>query len=124
MLQLDVLAAGHLPIIFAMFFTLMLSSTYVFAVWHGDVDPVFPYISSSGDHRPESCFFGMMLNLCSFMTMLIVHLRSFHVQYFDPKIINDCTSLLRIMPKLLLKTRPCLIACAVLEVRKLEGLSF
>uniref|UniRef100_A0A914RTT8 CWH43-like N-terminal domain-containing protein n=1 Tax=Parascaris equorum TaxID=6256 RepID=A0A914RTT8_PAREQ len=37
-------------------------STYVFAVWRGDVDPVFPYISAEGDHRPESCFFSMMLN--------------------------------------------------------------
>lgn len=45
------------------------------AVWQGDVDPVFPYISSSGDHRPESCFFSMMLNLCSFLIMLIIYLR-------------------------------------------------
>ncbi|VDM50273.1 unnamed protein product [Toxocara canis] len=38
-------------------------STYVFAVWRGDIDPVFPYISAEGDRRPESCFFSMMLNL-------------------------------------------------------------
>ncbi|VDK75712.1 unnamed protein product [Litomosoides sigmodontis] len=75
MLQLGFLAAGHLPIFFAMFFTLMLSASYVLAVWQGDVDPVFPYISSSGDHRPESCFFSMMLNLCSFLIMLIIYLR-------------------------------------------------
>uniref|UniRef100_A0A915PM41 CWH43-like N-terminal domain-containing protein n=1 Tax=Setaria digitata TaxID=48799 RepID=A0A915PM41_9BILA len=73
--ELGPLAAGHLPVIFAMLFTLMLSASYIVAVWQGDVDPVFPYISSSGDHRPESCFFSMMLNLCSFMIMLIIYLR-------------------------------------------------
>ncbi|OZC10833.1 hypothetical protein X798_02256 [Onchocerca flexuosa] len=75
MLQLGLLAAGHLPIFFAIFFTLMLSTSYVLAVWHGDIDPVFPYISYSGDHRPESCIFSMMLNLCSFLIMLIIYLR-------------------------------------------------
>ncbi|KAM3727059.1 DNA damage-regulated autophagy modulator protein [Dirofilaria immitis] len=75
MLQLGLLAAGHLPIFFAIFFTLMLSASYVLAVWHGDIDPVFPYISYSGDHRPESCIFSMMLNLCSFLIMLIIYLR-------------------------------------------------
>uniref|UniRef100_A0A914ZEG8 DNA damage-regulated autophagy modulator protein 1 n=1 Tax=Parascaris univalens TaxID=6257 RepID=A0A914ZEG8_PARUN len=75
MLQLGDLGAGHLPVFFAIIFTLTLGSTYVFAVWRGDVDPVFPYISAEGDHRPESCFFSMMLNLSSFLSMLIIYLR-------------------------------------------------
>lgn len=50
-------------------------TTYCFAVWYGDVDPVFPYISASGDRRPVSCFFSMMVNLCSALSMLIIYLR-------------------------------------------------
>ncbi|VDM98629.1 unnamed protein product [Thelazia callipaeda] len=75
MLQLGLLAAGHLPVVFVIIFTLMLSISYTLAVWQGDIDPIFPYISSSGDNRPESCFFSMMLNLCSFIIMLVIHLR-------------------------------------------------
>lgn len=69
------LGAGHLPVVFAIVFTLMLGCTYTFSVWRGDVDPVFPYISASGDSRPESCVFSMMLNLCSFISILVVYLR-------------------------------------------------
>ncbi|VDK42676.1 unnamed protein product [Anisakis simplex] len=75
MLQLGNLGAGHLPVFLAMLGTLMLGSTYVVAVYRGDVDPLFPYISAEGDRRPESCLFSMMLNLSSFLTMLIIYLR-------------------------------------------------
>uniref|UniRef100_A0A915DPA4 CWH43-like N-terminal domain-containing protein n=1 Tax=Ditylenchus dipsaci TaxID=166011 RepID=A0A915DPA4_9BILA len=53
----------------------MLGFTYSFSVWRGDVDPVFPYISAAGDNRPEACMFSMFLNICSFLSMLIVYLR-------------------------------------------------
>ncbi|KAL3095332.1 hypothetical protein niasHS_007431 [Heterodera schachtii] len=69
------LGAGHLPILFAVCFATMLGCTYVFSVWRGDVDPVFPYISASGDLRPESCIFSMLLNICSFFSMLLIILR-------------------------------------------------
>jgi hypothetical protein len=69
------LGAGHLPIVFAIVFTAMLGMTYVFAVWRGDVDPVFPYISASGNTRPESCVFSTFLNISSFLSMLIICLR-------------------------------------------------
>ncbi|KAI6216031.1 hypothetical protein M3Y94_00455600 [Aphelenchoides besseyi] len=69
------LGAGHLPVIFTIIFTFMLGTTYCFAVWRGDVDPVFPYISASGDHRPESCMFSMFLNICAFLSVLIINLR-------------------------------------------------
>uniref|UniRef100_A0A0N5ADD3 DNA damage-regulated autophagy modulator protein 2 n=1 Tax=Syphacia muris TaxID=451379 RepID=A0A0N5ADD3_9BILA len=75
MLQLGILRAGHIPVVFAICFTLVLGITYVVSVWRGDVDPVFPYISAAADHRPESCLFSMMLNFCSALSMLIIYLR-------------------------------------------------
>ncbi|KAI1731977.1 frag1/DRAM/Sfk1 family domain-containing protein [Ditylenchus destructor] len=75
LLQLGQLGAAHLPIAFAIVFTAMLGFTYTFSVWRGDVDPVFPYISASGDNRPESCVFSMLLNICSALSMLVVFLR-------------------------------------------------
>uniref|UniRef100_A0A1I7XXX6 DNA damage-regulated autophagy modulator protein 2 n=1 Tax=Steinernema glaseri TaxID=37863 RepID=A0A1I7XXX6_9BILA len=75
MLQCGKLGAGHIPVVFGILFTFMLGTTYVFAVWHRDVDPVFPYISSSGDQRPESCIFSLLLNFCAFLIALIIYLR-------------------------------------------------
>ncbi|CAK5083163.1 unnamed protein product [Meloidogyne enterolobii] len=69
------IGAGHLPVLFSINFVAMLVITYSFSVWRGDVDPVFPYISASGDSRPESCIFSMFLNVCAFFIELIVILR-------------------------------------------------
>ncbi|KAF6771028.1 hypothetical protein AHF37_10576 [Paragonimus kellicotti] len=33
----------------------------------GDVSILFPYISDLGTMAPESCVFGQLLNLCSFL---------------------------------------------------------
>ncbi|CAJ0584161.1 unnamed protein product, partial [Mesorhabditis spiculigera] len=75
MLQLGRLGAGHLPVFFAIVFITNLGATYVSAVYHGDVDPVFPYISAAGNNRPESCFFSLLLNLSSFLSMIVIYLR-------------------------------------------------
>uniref|UniRef100_A0A7E4VEM6 DNA damage-regulated autophagy modulator protein 2 n=1 Tax=Panagrellus redivivus TaxID=6233 RepID=A0A7E4VEM6_PANRE len=69
------LGAGHLPVVFSVVFVAMLGTTYCFSVYRGDVDPVFPYISATGSNRPESCLFGLLLNLCSFLSALLVYLR-------------------------------------------------
>uniref|UniRef100_A0A914LZS8 CWH43-like N-terminal domain-containing protein n=1 Tax=Meloidogyne incognita TaxID=6306 RepID=A0A914LZS8_MELIC len=75
LLQMGRIGAGHLPVLFSINFVAMLVITYSFSVWRGDVDPVFPYISASGDSRPESCIFSMFLNVCAFFIELIVILR-------------------------------------------------
>uniref|UniRef100_A0A183CBA9 DNA damage-regulated autophagy modulator protein 2 n=1 Tax=Globodera pallida TaxID=36090 RepID=A0A183CBA9_GLOPA len=74
-LQMKRLGAGHLPVFFAICFVTMLGCTYAVSVWRGDIDPVFPYISASGDARPESCIFSMMLSVCSFFSVLLIILR-------------------------------------------------
>ncbi|PAV75476.1 hypothetical protein WR25_16229 [Diploscapter pachys] len=75
MLQCGILGAGHLPVIFAIVFFFNLGCTYLMAVFHDDVEPVFPYISASGDHRPESCFFSLLLNITSCLSMLVIYIR-------------------------------------------------
>lgn len=75
LLQMGRIGAGHLPVLFSINIVAMLVITYAFSVWRGDVDPVFPYISTSGDSRPESCIFSMFLNICAFFIALIVILR-------------------------------------------------
>jgi len=40
-----------------------------------DVDPFFPYISSDGAKTPESCFFGLFMNLSAIISLIIVFLR-------------------------------------------------
>ncbi|VDM74653.1 unnamed protein product, partial [Strongylus vulgaris] len=50
-------------------------ATYILAVLRNDVEPIFPYLSAAGDHRPESCVFGLLLNLSSFISLAIIYLR-------------------------------------------------
>ncbi|EYC35706.1 hypothetical protein Y032_0997g3342 [Ancylostoma ceylanicum] len=75
MLQCGVLGAAHLPILFGVLFSINLGTTYILAVVKSDVEPIFPYVSAAGDHRPESCVFGLLLNLSSVVSLAIIYLR-------------------------------------------------
>lgn len=75
MLQCGILGAAHLPILFGILFSINLGSTYIFAVINSDVEAIFPYVSAAGDHRPESCLFGLLLNVCTFLLMMVIYLR-------------------------------------------------
>ncbi|EGT40584.1 hypothetical protein CAEBREN_07666 [Caenorhabditis brenneri] len=48
---------------------------YALAVIRGDVDPIFPYISSAADKRPESCIFAMGTNISSFLVLFMIYVR-------------------------------------------------
>ncbi|GMT36773.1 hypothetical protein PFISCL1PPCAC_28070, partial [Pristionchus fissidentatus] len=69
------LYAGHLPIIFAIIFTINLGTTYCFAVANHHVDSIFPYVSAAGNNQPESCIFSFLLNLCAVFSIMIVCMR-------------------------------------------------
>ncbi|GMT05840.1 hypothetical protein PENTCL1PPCAC_28014, partial [Pristionchus entomophagus] len=69
------LYAGHLPIIFAVLFTINLGTTYCFAVANGHVDSIFPYVSAAGNNQPESCIFSFLLNLSAVFSIMIVCMR-------------------------------------------------
>ncbi|GMR61690.1 hypothetical protein PMAYCL1PPCAC_31885, partial [Pristionchus mayeri] len=69
------LYAGHLPIIFAILFTVNLGTTYCFAVYNQHVDSIFPYVSAAGNNQPESCIFSFLLNLSAVFSIMIVCMR-------------------------------------------------
>ena len=61
------MGAGHWPVLVAIVMALNLGLTYVVSVTRNDVDPYFPYISATGTRRPESCLFGLLMNLTAFL---------------------------------------------------------
>ena len=54
---------AFLPIFFIIWTYLTFTISYMVAVFRGDIDPAFPYISDTGARRPESSVFGQMLNI-------------------------------------------------------------
>ncbi|KAJ1359312.1 hypothetical protein KIN20_018005 [Parelaphostrongylus tenuis] len=75
MLQCGILGAAHLPIVLGILFTINLVTTYIMAVLRSDVEAIFPYVSATADHRPESCFFSLLLNICAILLMVVMYLR-------------------------------------------------
>lgn len=57
--------------------------TYLIAVKLGHVEADFPYISDTGTHSPESCIFGQLLNITSFLIAITVYVRfkQIHIYY-------------------------------------------
>ncbi|CAI5454887.1 unnamed protein product [Caenorhabditis angaria] len=66
---------AHLPIIFAIVFTLQVFATYTLALLNGNIDPFLPYLSSAGDLRPQSCVFGLFTNICAMLSWVIIFMR-------------------------------------------------
>jgi len=69
------LGAGHFPVVLVFMMVVTLTSTYILAVYRGDVDAYFPYISDAGSKRPESCVFGLLLNMAAFLGIIIMYIR-------------------------------------------------
>lgn len=49
--------------------------TYAWSVGLGHVEPDFPYISATGTYPPESCFFGLILNIIAILLLVTVWVR-------------------------------------------------
>ncbi|XP_075886187.1 DNA damage-regulated autophagy modulator protein 1 [Nelusetta ayraudi] len=54
--------------------------SYLIAIFRGDVDIVFPYISDTGATPPESCVFGLMTFITSFAASATIYTRYKFVQ--------------------------------------------
>ena len=54
---------AFLPIFTVTWTYLTFATSYMIAVFRGDVDADLPYISDTGARRPESSVFGIMLNI-------------------------------------------------------------
>ncbi|XP_032893827.1 DNA damage-regulated autophagy modulator protein 1 [Amblyraja radiata] len=49
--------------------------TFIIAVERRDVDPFIPFISDTGTTPPESCVFGLMINISSFLGAITIYIR-------------------------------------------------
>ncbi|XP_063912128.1 DNA damage-regulated autophagy modulator protein 2-like [Zophobas morio] len=74
-----------LPIICAVWFYVTFILTYIISVYRKDVTPLFPYISDTGTWSPESCIFGIMLNIGALIQALIMYIRYRQVQFVMTK---------------------------------------
>jgi len=67
---------SHLiPLAAAVLFPSTFLLTYVWAVYLGHTDPVWPYISDTGALPPESCVFGQLLNIGALLLWLTFYIR-------------------------------------------------
>ncbi|CEF69237.1 Frag1/DRAM/Sfk1 family-containing protein [Strongyloides ratti] len=74
-LRMGRIGAAHIPISFGILLSATLGITYCLSVYNHDVDYWLPYISSSGDARPESCIFSFLLNISAVLCLLNLYLR-------------------------------------------------
>ncbi|CAB01861.1 Aa_trans domain-containing protein [Caenorhabditis elegans] len=72
---LSKLGFGPLPVLIALIFFVQSFFVYTIAVLKHDVDPIFPYLSSAADKRPQSCIFAIGANISSVLLALVVFVR-------------------------------------------------
>ncbi|XP_007233756.2 DNA damage-regulated autophagy modulator protein 1 [Astyanax mexicanus] len=58
---------------------------YVIALYRGDIDLIFPYISDTGDKPPESCIFGFMSTITAFAGCATTYARYKFVERLNEK---------------------------------------
>jgi len=56
--------------------------SYGIAVSRNDVQRIWPFISDTGAHPPESCIFGQLLNMSAALMMVSLYLRHRHIMAF------------------------------------------
>ncbi len=78
------LNSGHLPVVVALLAAATFGGTYTMAVYRHDVDPLLPYISATGNERPESCIFSQLLNLTAMFGVCACVSRARGVQHCSP----------------------------------------
>ncbi|CAD5216558.1 unnamed protein product [Bursaphelenchus xylophilus] len=69
---------GVFPVLSAMLSILAAVAGYVMAVYYGHEDPYVSFITDSGSLSPESCIFGILLNLAAFfffLTTIFIHVQ-------------------------------------------------
>ncbi|XP_076447624.1 DNA damage-regulated autophagy modulator protein 1-like [Babylonia areolata] len=67
---------GHvLPVLQIIILPIGFSITYTWSVLLGHVEPGFPYISDTGTFPPESCVFGLLLDLYATVLAVTIYLR-------------------------------------------------
>ncbi|KAK7102312.1 DNA damage-regulated autophagy modulator protein 1-like [Littorina saxatilis] len=74
---------GHvLPVLQLVLLPICCTATYVWSVLLGHVEAGFPYISDTGTYPPESCLFGLLLDIYATVTAISVYLRWQQIRTF------------------------------------------
>ncbi|XP_052798851.1 DNA damage-regulated autophagy modulator protein 2-like [Mya arenaria] len=66
---------SYLPLCLVLLSAATFITTYIIAVYNGDVSPNFQYISETGTKPPESCIFSQFLNICAALCLCTVYVR-------------------------------------------------
>ncbi|XP_054280629.1 DNA damage-regulated autophagy modulator protein 1-like [Macrosteles quadrilineatus] len=72
-----------LPLAIAVWMPLSFGITYILAVSAGHVYPWLPSISATGTSPPESCWFGLFVNLSTFLLLFAGYIRHAQVREYS-----------------------------------------
>ncbi|XP_075967739.1 DNA damage-regulated autophagy modulator protein 1 [Anarhichas minor] len=66
--------------------------SYLIALFRGDVDIIFPYISDTGAKPPESCIFGLMtfISACAGTATIYARYKFVEKLSVDTRVMNPC----------------------------------
>lgn len=69
-----------LPICFVFILVVSLVTSFTIAVCDSDITPWFPAISDTATETPESNIFGQLVNIASFVGLMVVYVRYLQVK--------------------------------------------
>ena len=69
-----------LPICFVVILVVSLATSFTIAVYDSDITPWFPAISDTATETPESNIFGQLVNIASFIGLIVVYVRYLQVK--------------------------------------------
>ncbi|XP_072034511.1 DNA damage-regulated autophagy modulator protein 1-like [Amphiura filiformis] len=77
------LGLAWLPVVIVALTAIMMTMSYTIAVLDGHVATLFPYISDTGGHPPESCFFSQLFNMVAILVLCGSYVRYKQLQCLD-----------------------------------------
>ena len=69
-----------LPICFVVILVVSLATSFTIAVYDSDITPWFPAISDTATKSPESNIFGQLLDIASFIGLILAYVRYLQVK--------------------------------------------
>ena len=71
---------GVLPLCFAIILVVSLATSFTIAVYDSDITPWFPAISDTATKSPESNILGQLLDIASFIGLILAYVRYLQVK--------------------------------------------
>jgi hypothetical protein len=72
--------ANYLPVFFASILFISIITSFVIAVAQSDITPWFPAISDTATKTPESNIFSQLVNLSTFIGLMLMYVRYLQVR--------------------------------------------